>query len=120
MDGIEVDTTQESAYATGSIGFQESPTEEATYRDLTVTSASGKKLFSDAFAPGEQNACSAGSIGADGLDVTNASAMLKPDNQTPRLREEFALRKKVKSARLYSSALGTLRVPIIHPCRSRV
>ncbi|UOZ03064.1 glycoside hydrolase family 78 protein [Amycolatopsis sp. WQ 127309] len=112
VDGVQVDTTQESAYTKGSIGFRESPTEEATYRGLTVSSLSGTQLFHDAFTPGEPNAFSAGSIGADGLAVTGADALLKPDNQTPRLRAEFTLRKPVRNAQLFSSALGVYEIGI--------
>lgn len=83
VDGVAVDTTQESAYAEGTIGFRESPTEEATYRDLTVTSTAGKTLLDDPFTAGEHNAFGAGTIGADGLDVANADAMLQPDARTP-------------------------------------
>ncbi|MFJ1759564.1 family 78 glycoside hydrolase catalytic domain [Amycolatopsis sp. NPDC088138] len=112
VDGVTVDTTQDSTYTQGSIGFRESPTEDATYRGLTVTSSTGQQLFHDAFTPGEPNAFSGGTIGADGLDVTNGDALLKPDGGTPRVRDEFSLRKKVKSAQLYSSALGIYEISI--------
>lgn len=112
VDGVLVDTAQETAYASGTIGFRESPTEEATYRRLTVTSPDGKTLFEDPFTAGEPNAFSAGTVDGDGLDLASAVAMLKPDNQTPRLRDEFTLPKKVRSARLYASALGIYQMSI--------
>lgn len=112
VDGVAVDTAQESAYATGTIGFRESPTEEATYRDLTVTAPDGTGLLDDPFTAGEANVFGAGTIGADGLDLAGASALLKPGNQTPRLRTEFTLPKKVAAARLYASAQGIYEISL--------
>jgi alpha-L-rhamnosidase len=112
IDGVLVDTAQDPTYTKGTIGFRESPTEDATYRDLVVTSSTGEQLLNDPFTVGDPNRFSAGSITANGLDVSNASAMLLPQNQTPRLRNEFTLGKPVRSAQLYASALGLYELDI--------
>jgi alpha-L-rhamnosidase len=113
LDGRPVDTTADSAYDKGTIGFRESSTEEARYRDLAVTSPSGATLFSDPLT-GAQTPFTAGTTGVTGLDVANASPMLTPGNQAPRLRDEFRVdpRKRLRSAELVSSALGIYELRI--------
>jgi alpha-L-rhamnosidase len=47
LDGTQLASLTNSAYATGTVGFREYNGEEADFRDLTVTSSTGATLFSN-------------------------------------------------------------------------
>ncbi|GAA1955912.1 hypothetical protein GCM10009798_14020 [Nocardioides panacihumi] len=49
LDGTLVDTTTNSSFATGSIGFRTGSTETSSWDDLKVTSASGEVLYLNSF-----------------------------------------------------------------------
>ena len=107
LDGKLIDTTVDDRLTSGSIGFRDSPTETTTFRSIRVTDPVGKVLYQDGFAPSKTNAFSAGTLGPDGLTVTNVDAMLgSGDLRTPLLRHEFTLTQPVRRAWLYASALG--------------
>ena len=47
LDGTQLSSLTNTAYATGTVGFREYHGEEADFRDLTVTSSTGAALFSN-------------------------------------------------------------------------
>ena len=50
LDGTEIDSTTDTRFGSGRVGFREAGQEAAIFDDVQVTDASGKKLFSDDFS----------------------------------------------------------------------
>jgi alpha-L-rhamnosidase len=106
LDGKVIDTATDHQYAGGSIGFRESPTEQAIFQTIRVTDPSGKLLYSQNFSNSNSGSFSGGKPTKDGLVVNNGDAMLESALRTPRLRREFSVGKPVSRAWIYASALG--------------
>ena len=107
LDGTLIDTTIDDKLASGSIGFRSSSSETTTFRSVRVLGLSGKTLYETDFLADRPAAFSAGTLGPDGLTVSNTDAMLGRDSlRTPLLRHEFTLTQPVRRAWLYASALG--------------
>lgn len=52
VDGVVVDTTTDTTYATGPVGFREAGSESAFFDDVTVTAPDGELLFTETFDGG--------------------------------------------------------------------
>lgn len=110
LDGHLIDTTVDTTFRSGSIGFRESPTETAVFHDLQVLAPDGAVLFQDTFSPGARSLFHGGIPGVDGLTLTDEDAMLSGSLRTPLLRRQFELNKPIRRAWVYASALGIYRL----------
>ncbi|PJJ57185.1 alpha-L-rhamnosidase [Mumia flava] len=76
IDGTLVDTTTDSTFDAGTIGFRTGRTEQTTFDDLTVTGAGGSTLYANTFdAPSADFACARTTGGRLAVDV-NAQCLL--------------------------------------------
>jgi alpha-L-rhamnosidase len=106
LDGHAIDTTIDSTFSHGSIGFRDSPTETTVIHDISVTARDGSTLYANNFSEGDAKGIEGGKIGPDGLTLTGSDAMLEGSLRTPMLRRSFTLAKPVRRAWIYASALG--------------
>lgn len=50
IDGVVVDTVEDSTFGAGSVGFRQAGTESAVFDDVVVTAADGTELFAEDFS----------------------------------------------------------------------
>jgi alpha-L-rhamnosidase len=108
LDGKPIDTRTDSTFATGVIGLRTHGSERATIHSVRVVEKpSGRLLLASDFGAG-LNPFQGGTVSAGTYEITgNTEAVYSlPATKLPLLRGQFALRKEVRSARVYASALG--------------
>ena len=109
IDGNLVDTTTDSTFARGVIGFRSGDNQEnSRYDNVVVKGDDGQVLFADDFATVPDPSFPHARIENGMLITANGDVQIMPATQpeAPLLRKDFTLGKKVASARAYVYGLG--------------
>lgn len=116
LDGVEIDRRTDTTFTQGYVGFRESNAtegpEQSTIYGVKVVSPSSGVLLDATFADGK-NPFTDGQI-VDGAYRAFAplESLVTVDASQPLLRKDFPVARKVRSARLYASALGVYELEI--------
>ena len=109
LDGTQIDQRTDTTYSSGGIGFRTTVSETAVFSNLKVVAIpSGTVLLDQSLI---ENPFSGGSLGTDGLTVTNASPMLVADGSDAwtdyRVDITFQIVAQAATIYLRSNATGT-------------
>ncbi|KQV05011.1 family 78 glycoside hydrolase catalytic domain [Leifsonia sp. Root112D2] len=114
IDGNVIDTRAIPLRSAGTVGFRTAQGESGTVNEVTVTKG-GETLFhtdfSDGVNPFAIGTVSDGHLNVSGVVETGVFTTVARSS-LPLLRKDFGVDKPVRSARLYSTALGVYRAEI--------
>ncbi len=102
----EVNVTDDDTFHSGSVGLREAAGETAEFRNLLVTAENSRVLLRASLQSSESNPFWAYIPGITGLVLSNSDAVLSRAHRTAIFRRPFRLKRKIKRAWMYSSALG--------------
>jgi alpha-L-rhamnosidase len=108
IDGVVVDTTSDTRFSGGAVGFRHGGTESATYDNLRVTSSAGQVLYENSFdQPGADFAC--GQVASGALSVgAGAACLLSGGDDWAFMRRVFTVQDKpIAWATLYATGRST-------------
>jgi alpha-L-rhamnosidase len=110
IDDTLIDTTTNSAVATGTLGFRTSTSgnvaEDARYDNLAVHGLDGTSLFSDDFSLSPDPLFPQQKVSAGQLEPAGDPVLLAQTHAAPMLRRTFTLPKPVANAQAYVYGLG--------------
>jgi hypothetical protein len=118
VDDQQIDTRTCNYAAFGKMGFRQSYVagdcdEQAGYDNFVVKDGSGAVLFSDDFSSGVNTSFDVGTVTNQELVVVNALGLQKDSSSAaPMYRRQFNVQNNVKSARVYTTALGLYQMEI--------
>ncbi|WP_405056730.1 family 78 glycoside hydrolase catalytic domain [Kribbella sp. NBC_01505] len=110
IDGVQVDQRQQTDHARGTIGFRTSSTggvaERATFDNLVISDPAGQVLLSDDFSVAPDAHFPSSPVVAGQLEPAGDPVLMSREPEAPMLRKDFALGKRIRSARATVYGLG--------------
>ena len=107
-----VDVIDDNTFVVGSVGLREAVGEKGEFKNLTITGPNDQILLNAPLNNHRVNPFLKGRPGPTGLELAGSKAFLGGILRTPMLRREIVLKKSVKRAWIYASALGIYELSI--------